>query len=209
MKHSKIGILILAAGGSVRMGRPKQLLQLGGKSLVRRAAETAVEAGVEPIVIVTGAGADQVAAEVRDLPVHLVMNPSWGNGMGSSVRSGVRSLLSLEPGLDALIIMLCDQPEISTTTLRKLINAHNETGKLLCAASFGETVGPPAFFGRRYFDELLSISEKFGAKQILLNHRADLLRVDCPEAARDVDTPADYEALKSDARLADKDNSLD
>lgn len=209
MSPEKIGILILAAGGSNRMGRPKQLLQLGGKSLVRRAAETAIEAGGEPIVIVTGAGADQVAAEVRDLPVHFATNPSWANGMGSSVRSGVQSLLSVETGLDALIIMLCDQPDISAATLRKLIDAHHETGKSLCAAAFGETVAPPAFFGRRYFDELLEIPDQFGAKQILLRHSADLLRVDCPEAARDVDTPTDYEALKSDARVADKDNSLD
>jgi molybdenum cofactor cytidylyltransferase len=155
---------------------------------------------LQPIVVVAGATAPEVAAEVHDLPVHVATNPSWEKGMGSSVRAGVKSLSDLEPDLDALIIMLCDQPEISAATLDKLIDAHDQTGKSLCAASFGDTVAPPALFGRQFFDELLAIPEPFGAKQILLSHSADLLRVDCPEAAGDVDTPADYDALKSSAR---------
>lgn len=199
MNDKKIGILILAAGGSSRMGRPKQLLPLDGKSLVRRAAETAIQAGGEPIVIVTGSAAREVAPEVHDLPVHLAINPNWQEGLGSSVRTGVQQLLKLEPNLDALIIMLCDQPDVSAATVRKLAAAHIETGKSLCAASFDDTVAPPALFGRPFFDELLSIPPRQGAKQILLNRAADLLRVDCPEAARDIDTPADYDRLQTAA----------
>lgn len=195
MSDKRIGILIFAAGGSSRMGRPKQLLQLEGKSLVRRAAQTAIDAGGQPVGVVTGAASHQVAAEVRDLPVHIAMNPSWEQGMGSSIRTGMKRLLEIEPNLDAMIIMLCDQPGISASTLRRLVDAHAQTGKPLCAASFGDAIAPPALFAHQFFDELLSIPPQHGAKQILLRHSADLLRVDCPEAARDVDTPADYEAL--------------
>lgn len=197
MSEKRIGILILAAGGSSRMGRPKQLLQLNGKSLVCRTAQTAIEAGGQPIVIVTGAAAQEVATDLRGLPIHLAPNPSWERGMGSSIQAGMGRLLEIEPNLDAVIIMLCDQPGISAATLRKLIDAHTETDKPLCAASFGDAIAPPALFGRQFFNELLSIPPQHGAKQILLNHSSELLRVDCPEAARDVDTPTDYGALQS------------
>lgn len=202
MSDKRIGILILAAGGSSRMGRPKQLLQFNGTSLVRRAAKIAIEAGGQPIVMVTGAAEQEVAAEVRDLPVRVVTNTTWEEGMGLSIRIGVEELLKSEANLEALIITLCDQPEVSAATLRKLVTAYLETGKPLCAASFADTVSPPALFAKPFFDELISISPRHGAKQILLSHAADLQRIDCPEAARDIDTPADYADFEAAPRRA-------
>lgn len=199
MTSPEIGILVLAAGGSTRMGRPKQLLQFEGKSLVRRAADTAIEAGGDPVVVVTGNAADQVVAEVGDLKVYVAHNPSWDRGMGSSIRVGVATLLKVRPTVDALIITLCDQPGISSKTLRELVQAHIETEKPLCAAAFGDAVSPPVLFGREFFGELLSLADEAGAKQILLKHSAQLCRVNCPEAACDVDTPADYKALRGES----------
>lgn len=196
MNGKRIGIVILAAGGSSRMGRPKQLLQLDGKSLVRGAAQTAIDAGGKPIVLVTGAAAEEVGVELRDLPVHLASNPAWQMGMGSSIQAGMARLMQIDPILDAAIIMLSDQPHVSAESLRNLLREHIETEKPLCAASFGDTVAPPALFARQFFNELLSIPAQHGAKQILLSHSSDLRRVNCPEAARDVDTPADYESLR-------------
>jgi molybdenum cofactor cytidylyltransferase len=199
MKPPEIAIVVLAAGGSTRMGRPKQLLQFKAKSLVRRAAETAIEAGGDPVVVVTGNAAEQVVAELRNLKVHVALNPSWDRGMGSSIRVGVETALKLRSTADALIITLCDQPGISSRILRELVQAHIETGKPLCAAAFGETVSPPVLFGREFFDELLSLPDEAGAKQILLKHSSQLCHVNCPEAACDVDTPSDYEALHGDS----------
>lgn len=202
MTHERIGILLLAAGGSTRMGRPKQLLRLGGRTLVRRATATALAVG-GPVVVVTGADAEQIAAEVRDLPVQIVENPDWPRGMGSSIRAGVQALTGSHPGLDALIVTLCDQVDVSSATLDRLVVAHRETGKELCGATFAEAVGPPALFGRRHFAELLRLPDAAGAKPVLLSHPTDLLRVPCPEAAQDLDTWEEYERLSRVAGHAD------
>lgn len=194
MKSSRIGILVLAAGGSTRMGRPKQLLTIDGRTLVRRATETALAARA-PVVVVTGADAERVSAEVGELPVQIVENRDWPLGMGSSLRLGVRTLTESHPNLDALIVTVCDQVDISPDTLDRLLIAHRETGKGLCAASFHDTVGPPVLFGRTYFEELLQVPDVHGAKQLLMRHPDDLARVPCPEAARDLDTWEDYERL--------------
>jgi molybdenum cofactor cytidylyltransferase len=194
MTSGPIGILVLAAGGSSRMGRPKQLLQFNGTTLVRRAAEAALSVG-RLVVVVTGASADEVATELRELPVTIVLNPNWASGMGSSIRIGVQGLIDLEPNLDALVITLCDQPGVSARILGALIDSHRVAGKLLCAASFGDAVGPPALLGREFFSELLSLPDAHGAKQILMKHPESLSRLHCPEAARDIDTPVDYESL--------------
>jgi molybdenum cofactor cytidylyltransferase len=229
MTTARIGILVLAAGGSTRMGRPKQLLRLdwptkaptasgasgsapsspppvregrgrdrsnGSPTLIHRAAETALAAG-EPVVVVIGAEAEPVAAEVRGLPVQIVENRDWSRGMGSSLRLGVQTLIELRPGLAALIIMLCDQVDVTPATLDRLRAAHLETGKGLCGASFDGAIGPPALFSRSYFGELLRLPDASGAKSILLGHPADLVRVACPEAARDLDTWEQYERASS------------
>jgi molybdenum cofactor cytidylyltransferase len=199
MSSERLGILVLAAGGSTRMGRSKQLLRLGGRTLVRRATETAL--GVcKSVVLVTGADAEEVAAEVGDLPVHITENRDWSRGMGSSLRMGVQALTESQPDLDALVVMLGDQIDVSPDTLHRLLNAHRETGKGLCGASFGETVGPPALFSRAHFTELLQLPDSAGAKAVLLSHPADLLRVPCPEAARDLDTWEEYERLSDQGR---------
>jgi molybdenum cofactor cytidylyltransferase len=197
MTPPRIGIIVLAAGASTRMGRPKQLLDLGGKSLVRRATETAIAAGGDPVIVVTGAAHDRVSADLCGLPIHICFNPEWERGMGTSIRRGIELLTRLAPKADAAIITLADQPDISADKLAKLVEAHHRTKSPLCAAAFGEAIGPPALFARAFFAELLAQPDQAGAKQLLLKHPAKLLRVDCPEAARDVDTPDDYEALHS------------
>jgi molybdenum cofactor cytidylyltransferase len=192
MTTARIGILVLAAGGSTRMGRSKQLLRLdrptkAPQTLIHRATETALAIG-GPVVVVTGAEAEHVAAEVRDLPVQIVENRDWSRGMGASLRLGVQTLIESHPNLAALIVMLCDQVDVTPATLDRLRATHLETGKGLCAASFDNAVGPPALFSRSYFGELLSLPHAAGAKSVLLSRPADLCRVPCPEAARDLDT---------------------
>lgn len=193
------GIIVLAAGGSTRMGRPKQLLQFQGKTLIRRATETAMAVG-GPVVVVTGANAELVAAEVGDLRIQIVENARWTKGMGSSIRVGVSALTAARPDLNALLITLCDQVQVSPATLERLILEKGETGKDLCCAAFDGTFGPPVLASRAYFPELLELPDPHGARQILLNHPADLLHVPCPEAALDVDTPADFAAFISPDR---------
>jgi len=108
-----IGAIILAAGGGSRMGRTKQLLRLGGQSLVRRAARAALDAGCRPAVVVIGSDSDAVAADIADLPVQSALNPRWSAGIGTSIRCGLSAVLAIDPSIAAVIVALCDQPRLS------------------------------------------------------------------------------------------------
>src|SRR5437588_10860570 len=108
---SSIGIVILAAGASTRMGTPKQLLRYAGQTLLRRAAETALASQGRPVVVVLGAGSERCRPELEGLPVRIVENPGWEQGMSASLRIGIEALLvGAEEALEAVIFMLCAQP---------------------------------------------------------------------------------------------------
>lgn len=194
MKSDRIGILVLAAGGSTRMGQPKQLLKLGGKTLIRRATETALAVS-DVVAVVTGADTEQIVKELHDLPLQIVPNADWSRGMGSSLRVGAHALIGARPEIDALIVTLCDQVAITPETLDRLRAAHHDSGGGLCAASFDGAVGPPVLFVRRFFADLLHVDDGGGAKSVLLRHPEDLRRVPCPEAAHDVDTWEEFQRV--------------
>src|SRR5262245_12782516 len=109
-----IGAVILAAGASSRMGTSKQLLKFGGQTLLRRAALAAQEAGCNPVVIVTGARAEEMDEELHELDLREVNNPEWESGMGSSIRAGVQAILKANDKISALVLMLCDQPFVTS-----------------------------------------------------------------------------------------------
>src|SRR5258708_39740897 len=117
---SDIAIMILAAGGSARMGEPKQLLPYRGSTLIRHAAETAVASGCRPVIVVLGAHADRLAAEVSELAVSVAINEQWASGIGSSIRCGIEHLTAIAPAAQAVVITLCDQPLVSAGIIRHL-----------------------------------------------------------------------------------------
>jgi molybdenum cofactor cytidylyltransferase len=192
---SRVAIVILAAGGSVRLGRPKQLLLYQGQSLLRRAARTALEAACGPVAVVLGAHADQMLPEIADLTVTIVHNVEWESGMGSSLRCGLESLLALSGDpLEAVIVMLCDQPHVSPELLRTLAE-HNGAGGIV-ACEYNGTVGVPALFSAALFEELRKLPSDAGAKVLLARHRDIVTRIPFPEGAIDIDTAEDYTALQ-------------
>ena len=188
-----VGAVILAAGGSSRLGSPKQLLDFRGRSLLRHAAETALAAGCRPVVVVLGSGAERLRPELAGLAVHAVENPEWSEGMGTSIRRGLETLGSLAPGLDGALLMLCDQPLIGPAALRALAEAGRPDG--IAAAAYHGIVGVPAVFGRTFFDELRALAADAGAKPLLRRHAGIVVEVALPEAATDIDTRAQYERL--------------
>ncbi|HEX4794327.1 MAG TPA: nucleotidyltransferase family protein [Humisphaera sp.] len=190
-----IGAIILAAGGSTRMGRPKQLLQFQGQSLLRRAASVAIDAKCDPIVIVIGNHASAMLADLTSLAVHPVENSDWPRGIGTSIRAGVREVLARQPDTIATFIHLCDQPLVASATFEKLLNARKESGKPVCVCSFAETIGPPVLVDRTLFPALLELPDHAGAKKVWTDHPEQLCTVRCPEAALDADTPEDYQKL--------------
>ncbi len=193
----KIGGLLLAAGGSSRLGQPKQLLLFEGKTLIRRAAETLVNSACEPVVVILGAEIERSAAEISDLNVNVQINKDWGSGMSSSINSGVRSLLETEPGLDAVVIALCDQPNIRSADIDQLIRVFNSTGRLIVASQYGDAIGVPALFCKAIFIELLALTGDKGARRIIQGHITDVETVEMDNAAFDIDTVDDADRLIS------------
>lgn len=193
--HPLIGGLLLAAGGSSRLGQPKQLLNFKGKTLIRIAAETLTNSACRPIVIVLGAETDRSTAEAADLPVSVRMNAEWQTGMSSSIRSGLQHLLEIEPNLDAVVISLCDQPHVTPADIDSLNAEFTATTSLIVAARYGNTVGVPALFSKAFFPELLSLKGDKGARHIIRSRHNDVRTVTIEKAAIDIDTLDDADRL--------------
>jgi molybdenum cofactor cytidylyltransferase len=188
------GLVLLAAGGSTRLGHSKQLLRWNGRSLLRRAAETALASGCHPVVVVLGAGADAHRAELEGLPVRDVENTRWREGMGGSLRLGMEALRE-EPSLEAVVLMVCDQPAVDAEHLRALMRARQEQGRPVVASGYGGTVGVPALFDRSLFAELEALPASAGARPLLTKEPGRVAVVPLPGGELDVDTPEDVERL--------------
>jgi molybdenum cofactor cytidylyltransferase len=188
-----IGIVLLAAGGSSRLGAPKQLLAVDSDTLLGRAARTALASRARRVVVVTGAYADKCRDAVAGLPVELVVHPAWADGQASSLRAGLAALRSAEP-VAAAIVMLCDQPFVSTALLDDLIDRYVATGARVVASRYAaDIVGPPALFDASVFGELDALRGDVGAKGVIMAHRAET--VPFPGGGTDIDTEADRQAF--------------
>ena len=198
-ENTSIGIIILAAGGSRRMSEPKQFLRFDGKTLLRRAAETAVQTIYEPVVVVLGANFERAAAEIEDLPVKLVFNEKWRRGLSFSIKAGLEKLLKIAPETTAVVIALADQPFINANHLNLFAERFEQTQNPVVAAKYNQTHGVPALFAREVFEDLGALSGDKGAKSVIEKHRLTLSTIDLPEAAFDIDTPEDFQ--RSELRL--------
>ena len=196
VSNSSIGIIVLAAGASTRMGSPKQLLGFEGQSLLRRAAEAALDTSCRPVVVVTGAHAALMRAELNQLAVRIVENPQWANGMGSSIRAGITELRELSEEASAAVITVCDQPLVTSKLITLLVETYRATGAPIVAAEYSETLGVPALFSRRLFPELIDLSDAAGAKQIINQFLTEAAPVPFAGGAFDIDTPTDYAKLQ-------------
>lgn len=184
---------MLAAGASSRFGSPKQLASFAGEPLVVRAARTALAAGIGPVVVVTGFEAVRVKETLAAVPVAVVHNEAWRDGMASSIRAAVAHARAT--GSRGLLLTSCDQPLVSAPTLERLARAADAAEGLgLAAALYADAPGIPAFFGFAWFDALEALSGDRGARS-LLSAADRLVLVPCPEAAADVDTTHDLEQI--------------
>lgn len=184
--------ILLAAGVSSRFEGIKQLARFRGESLLRGATIAATQLLGSRVTVVLGANADQLAAELGGLDVRVLMHAGWQQGLGSSLSAGIDAL----PGnCDAALIMLCDQPLVDHAVLRRLRAAWQKTPDRLIASSYADTLGVPAIIPRSFFGEICNIAGDHGAKSLLLRYCDEVIRVPSPEAAIDVDTPAELAAL--------------
>jgi molybdenum cofactor cytidylyltransferase len=191
----KIGAVILAAGGSSRFGQLKQLLPFRGKTLVRIIIDAAREAGCSPVVVVVGSDGEKIHPELAHANVIEVRNTNWQRGIGSSIRSGVQALTDRAPDVEAILLLLCDQPAVNAPLIERLIATHEATRKDIVASSYAGTMGVPALFDRSLFKELLSLGDESGAKSIILQNLERVAQLVFPEGAIDIDTWEDWKEL--------------
>lgn len=195
----KIGTIILAAGPSLRFGETiKQLLTFNGTTLVRKATETALEAGLGgPVVVVLGASKALVAPEVADLPVTVIENDQYESGIASSIKTGLVALHLTQTELDAIIFLPCDQPLVSALLLKRLAITWAESGRGMVATRYEGQLGTPILFGWHYLDDLLDLEGDRGPKWVLMKHKGDRAEVVFEPAALDLNSWRDVEAFKS------------
>jgi molybdenum cofactor cytidylyltransferase len=194
-----VGLILLAAGASQRMGSMKQLLPFAGTTLLRRACLTALATPARPIVVVLGADSAVCAAEISDLPVEPVLNPQWPEGMSGSLRVGLARLTELTPEIGGVVVLLPDQPLIQPADVAALLAAWDPPQRPIAAAAYNGILGVPAVFGRALFPELASLHGQEGARAIIARHAAEAAAVEMPAAAQDMDTPDDYRRLSGTA----------
>jgi molybdenum cofactor cytidylyltransferase len=192
-----VGAVILAAGPSTRMGMPKQLLQFGGETMLRRAASVALEAGCRPVVVVTGAHAARSREALCGLDVREAENPQWESGISSSVRVGIEAVVAVNPEAVAVVLMLCDQPFMTRDIITGLVRAHRETNCSIVASRYGGSYGVPALFGKAHFAGLTTLEGAAGAKQVIQKHLPKVHLLPFPEGEIDVDTPDDFARLQA------------
>lgn len=187
-------ILILAAGESRRMGRPKQTLPVGGQTLLSAVIHECLNSKIGQVFLVTGAHERQVRETIPSELVKLIHHPGWKEGMGSSLAKGVEAIVQHSPATEILLV-LGDQYKLTAGSIQNFIDAFHRSEKSIGISVFEEGSGPPAIFMERWFPELLNLTGDEGAKPLVQANRQEVLRITLPEAAADMDTPEDYRRL--------------
>jgi molybdenum cofactor cytidylyltransferase len=192
----KTGIILLAAGSSSRLGRAKQLIEFQGKTLIQKAIDEANKSQADCLVVVLGANAGLIQTGFESSNTPFIINSDWQQGMSSSMQAGLRFLMENEE-INQVLLMLCDQPFVDASLLNKLINAKETSGKGIVAAAYSNTLGVPALFDKRYFEELIELTGSEGAKKVIFNHQAEVHALDFPLGAVDLDTEEDVSQFLS------------
>lgn len=191
MKPAETAVLILAAGASRRLGRPKQQLVFHEHTLLDRMMLTATSLKAGPVVVVLSNDADTAIPD----GVIPVMNHQWEEGMASSIRCGIERLQRDFPSIETVIIAVCDQPYVSVDLLEALIQMHEQTKHPMIACAYADTIGTPVLFHQSLFHELLQLKGDKGARQLLNKNQHRVGLVNFPLGNIDIDTEEDYVRL--------------
>jgi CTP:molybdopterin cytidylyltransferase MocA len=184
--------IVLAAGASTRFGSPKQLVRIAGRPLLHTAVTRASEVTGSALIVVLGCGAAELGALLKHSPGSVVINQDWREGLASSIRAGIARLPLTCAGA---LLLLADQPAVSTDDLKRLAGTWRKQPQYIAAALYAGTVGVPAIFPRSLFPELAQLRGDAGARILLRRNAARVVRVPMPSAAIDVDTPEDLLAI--------------
>ena len=194
-----LAIVLLAAGGSTRLGQPKQLIHVDGEALVLRTARRLLRLEPAAMLVITGCESDKVKEQLGGLPLQIVHNAEWKEGMGTSIACGVRHL---PEGIEGVLIMLCDQWRVDSADLKRLFEAWNADISDIVTASWKEEkttiYSPPAIFPGSLFHELKNLTGDQGAKRIIEEFKGKTTSVEMKNAAFDLDEKDDLKSLNGE-----------
>lgn len=194
--HESVAGIILAAGGSKRLGQPKQMIPWRGHPLVWHVAKTALAAGLDPVIVVTGAYTDQVEAALKGLPVTVLFNQAWEMGQSTSLRVGLRSVPENTGGA---LFFLADQPMVSVELVYRLVKEHSSTLAPLVAPLVNGSRANPVLFDRVTFGDLLALEGDVGGRVLFgdsYHYPVTWVSWEDPNLLLDIDTPEDYERFR-------------
>jgi molybdenum cofactor cytidylyltransferase len=187
-----IPAIVLAAGASHRLGRPKQLVEFEGETLLNRTLRMAREAAADPVIAVLGAYIEQIR-QILPPQVKVVENSEWQSGMASSIRAGIRALDATDQGV---LLLTCDQPRLTTHHLRALLAAFSSEPPVIAASRYSGKRGIPAAWPRSLFPSLAALEGDKGARAILAQPPCELIEVEFPGGDVDIDLPDDIAQLE-------------
>lgn len=184
--------VILAAGESRRMGRPKALLPIGGMTFLERIVSAFKSSKVGEIVVVLGHNAAELRSKIGHLPVRFVINPDYARGQLSSLHVAIRALDGEK--VDGILVHLVDQPFLDSALVNRMIDRFYESKKTIVVPAYKRKRGHPVLFSKRLFQELLDAPLDQGAKAVVLAHPRETLEIETDDArvALDIDTPEEY-----------------
>jgi molybdenum cofactor cytidylyltransferase len=191
MKSTPTAVLILAAGASRRLGKPKQQLVFHDQTLLHRIIATAADLNAGPVLVVLNGEIMLPESET----IKTIVNHQWQEGMSTSIRCGIEMLQKTFPSIETVIITVCDQPYVSVDLFQELIDTYRQTKKPIIACSYADTIGTPVLFHQSIFQELQELNGDKGARHLLNKDKHRVGLVNFPLGAIDIDTEEDYERL--------------
>lgn len=188
-----IGVVILAAGESKRMGVPKQILPIFGVPMLKYLVDEVLDTEAHPVTVVVGANKTKIVPLLENIPIGIIDNPDWQKGMGSSIKMGLVGSYLITKGFDGLIFMTSDMPFVNAEVINKLIKTAREfPEKTIIASKYAGTLGIPVLYKKERFEDILDMKPEHGAKQFFNKYLDEIVTVDFDLGAIDLDTKEDY-----------------
>jgi molybdenum cofactor cytidylyltransferase len=188
-----IGVVILAAGESRRMGVPKQILPIFGVPMLKYLVDEVLDTEAHPVTVVVGANKTKIVPLLENIPIGIIDNPEWQKGMGSSIKMGLVGSYLITKGFDGLIFMTSDMPFVNAEVINKLIKTAREfPEKTIIASKYAGTLGIPVLYKKERFEDILDMKPQQGAKQFFNKYQDEIVTIDFDLGAIDLDTKEDY-----------------
>jgi len=194
--EANIAVVVLAAGGSTRLGRPKQLVEFKGKTLLEHTMDKVDMLGFQTKVLVLGSNQDKIQQKISTDGFKVITNPNWEQGMASSIKRGLEAALAKENELDHILFLVSDQPFLERVNLIKLVHTQLTKNPKATYSKYGDNIGVPAIFGKAAFPLLLQLEGDEGAKKLIHLEEFNFCTETLKNGGFDVDTEEDVQELK-------------